>query len=231
MPIMKNRGNTKTLRFAVLAADNALFTLKDGLLLVRLISLSKDSPFAGKMGLPGGLVRPEETAEVAALRNIAEKAKVAPGKVYVEQLYTFSKVNRDPRGRVVAVSYLGLVPWQNLNAKEKENGEVSWLPVKNLPKLGYDHNEIIKAALERLRARIAYSTIASKLLPPEFTLIELEKAYETILGKKIDRRNFRKKIKKLKLIVSLNKKRTGMKWRPAMLHAFRSSKVELMEIL
>lgn len=221
----------QNLRFAVLSVDNALFTLKDGQLLVRLISLSATSPFHGKMGLPGGLVKTTETAGEAALRNINEKAKIDTSKVYIEQLYTFSEVDRDPRGRVVAVSYLGLVPWQSLNENEKNNSEARWVSVKTIPKLGYDHNKITEVALERLKARIAYSTLAAKLLPNEFTLIELEKAYEIILGKKIDRRNFRKKIKKVKIIISLNKKRTGMKWRPAMLYAFRSKKVEIMEIL
>lgn len=228
---MNNSNKKQNLRFAVLAADNALFTIKDGLLLVRLIALASSSPFPGRLGLPGGLVHPDETAEDSAMRNIREKARISPSKVHIEQLFTFSAINRDPRGRVVAVSYLGLVPWRALTEKERENSDASWIPVKNLPKLGYDHNEIIKTALERLRSRIAYSTLASKLLPEEFTLIDLEKAYETILGKKIDRRNFRKKIKKLKIVVPLNKKLTGMKWRPAMLYAFRSQKVELMEIL
>lgn len=230
--MIKTTPKENELRFAVLAADNVLFTIRDGVLLVRLVALPAHSPFPGKWGLPGGLVQPHETAEEAALRHIGEKARIASDKVYIEQLYTFSEVSRDPRGRVVAVAYLGLVPWQHLREEEREDTEaVAWVPVKSVPALGYDHNAIVVRALERLRARITYSTLVSTLLPHEFTLIELERAYAVVLGKKIDRRNFRKKIAKLKLLASLNKKRTGARWRPAMLYAFRSSKVENIDIL
>src|SRR6516165_11678418 len=102
------------LRFAILAADTVLFTMRDGKLLVRLTKVERPPHFPDNAGLPGGLLHPLETAEDAAMRHVEEKAGIARRKIYLEQLYTFSKVDRDPRGRVVAVAYCGLVPWETL---------------------------------------------------------------------------------------------------------------------
>ena len=230
---LKNSSKTnRHLRFAVLAADTVLFTLRNKQLSVRLIPVNRPPYFLNKIGLPGGLLDPKETAETAALRHLKNKALIEPGSVHIEQLYTFSAVNRDPRGRVVAVAYLALAPWEELSSKEQADGkDARWSSIRDLPKLAYDHNEIIDLALRRLRARIGYTTVIAKLLPKEFTLTELEQAYEVILGRKIDRRNFRKKIRKLKLVMSLGRKRRGLKWRPAMLYSFRSKKVAFIDIL
>jgi len=219
------------LRFAVLAADTVLFTIRNGELLVRLIPVHRPPHFVDKSGLPGGLLLPTETAEQAALRNLEVKAGIKREHVHIEQLYTFSGVHRDPRGRVVAVTYLALAPWEELSqAEQADTDNARWCTVRRLPKLAYDHNEVLELALERLRARMNYTTIASKLLPSEFTLSDLERAYETLLGKKMDRRNFRKKILKLKLLKPLGKKRGG-KWRPAELYAFKGTKVVPIEML
>ncbi len=224
--------NPKHLSFAVLAADTVLFAIRDKKLCVRLVSVNRPPYFVHAFGLPGGLLAPHETAEEAALRHLEEKGGVRRGSVYAEQLYTFSAVGRDPRGRVVAVAYLALAPWQQLSAKERTyTEEAFWCPVAKLPKLAYDHNEVVQLALERLRARIGYTTIVKKLLPKEFPLMELEQAYEVILEKRPDRRNFRKKIMKLKLVMPLGRKQSGQKWRPAMLYAFRSPKVVQIDIL
>ncbi len=227
---MKKITKTKEpqIHFAALAADTALFTLENNELLVRLIRVNRPPHIKDAIGLPGGLLLPKETADEAALRHLESKTDVSNKGVYIEQLYTFSDINRDPRNRVVAVAYMALIPWKELSENE-QLGNITkswWVPVKKLPKLAYDHNKIMEVALRRLASKIGYTTIIKKLLPREFTLIELEHAYETILGEKIDRRNFRKKIKKLKLVVSLDKKIRGFKWRPAMLYSFKSNKVE-----
>ena len=230
---MKENDSTHPeLHFAVLAADTTLFTLRDGTLYVRLMNIDRPPYFVDIKGLPGGLLAPSETAEHAALRHVEDKAGIEKEKVYAEQLYTFSHVDRDPRGRVVAVAYLALIPWESLHAKEQQNTAlVEWIPLSSVPKLAYDHSAVVKMALARLRSRITYTTLIQKLLPAEFTLTELEEAYEHILGKEIDKRNFRKKIEKLELLTPLERFREGGRFRPARLHCFKSKEVREVSIL
>ena len=183
-------------------------------------------------GVPGGLIKPSETAEEAASRLVESKGKIQSKKVYLEQLYTFSALKRDPRGRVVAVGYTGIVPWDALSISERKNtDEVWWIEVGKLPTMAYDHKDIISTSLERLQSRIAYTNLISQFMPKEFTLTELEKAYEVILGKDIDKRNFRKKILALGLLRELPKERRGQKHRPAKLYSFKSLKTKVIEVL
>lgn len=220
------------MRFAVLAADVVLFSIRDGQPLVRLIPVKRPPHFVDRMGLPGGLLRPHETAGAAAARQLTEKAGIDVRKVYLEQLYTFSEVNRDPRGRVVAVAYLGLVPWEKLSETEQKNSADSWWsPLHDAKKLAYDHDEILSIAVARLRSRIAYTTLIGKLMPKEFTLTELERTYERILSTDLDKRNFRKKILKLKIVSALPRKRSSGPYRPAQLYRFSSERVDEIEVL
>ncbi len=220
------------LRFAVLAADTALFTVRDRMLLVRAIRVRRAPHFPDNAGLPGGLITPEETAEQAARRHVEGKTGVSASKPHFEQLYTFSDIKRDPRGRVVAVAYIALVSWEKLSEVERQDGNESyWLPVSRARKLAYDHDEILGLALRRLRSRVRYTTLIGKLMPSEFTLTELEQTYESILGKDLDKRNFRKKILKLKVLKELPKKRYGGRSRPAHLYRFAHSKVEEIEVI
>ncbi len=220
------------LRFAVLAADTVLFTLKDGALYVRLSKVNRAPEFVESKGLPGGLLEAHETAAQAATRQLKERGKIESGTFYCEQLYTFSDIERDPRGRVVAVAYLALIPWDALSAKDKVNTpEAWWEKVSQAKPLAYDHNDILQTALERLRSRVTYTTIIGKLLPKEFTLSELETAYEAITKKRLDKRNFRKKIEKLGVLTEVKgKKRTGP-FRPATLYRFKRLQVTEMPIL
>ncbi len=220
------------LRFAVLACDVAIFTIKDNTLYVRTVTVNRPPSFINSRGLPGGLLLPHETAEEAALRHITEKALISTKKIYMEQLYTFSRVDRDPRGRVVAVAYLCLVPWESLSAIEQSDTDgARWMPVSDAKKLAYDHDEILSVAVNRLRSRITYTTLISKLIPVEFTLSDLERAYASILATTLDKRNFRKKVEKLKILTELPYKRTGGAFRPAALYKFASNKVKEIEIL
>lgn len=188
--------------------------------------------FPGVPGLPGGLIAPTETAEAAAARVITEKGALTSTKLHLEQLATFSRLDRDPRGRVVAVGYLGLVPYENLTATEQTNTESHyWLPVSDAKRLAYDHDEILLTALSRLRSRIHYTTLIGKLLPREFTLTELERAYESILGNNLDKRNFRKKVLKLNIVTATGKKRADGAFRPAELYKMSSTKVETIAVL
>lgn len=222
----------QNLRFAVLAADIALFAWKEGKLWVRLMTVERPPFFNNIPGLPGGLVQPEETAEEAATRIIEAKAKVKVKNVHLEQLGTFSRVDRDPRGRVVAVAYLALTAWPKLDeAGQKSDAKLYWQPVKNIGKLAYDHDEILREAIKRLRSKISYTSMIKFLLPSQFTLSELEQAYAAILAKPLDKRNFRKKIIKLKLLKELPGLKTGGKHRPAKLYSFKTAKVEEIEML
>ena len=220
----KERAELKNLRFAVLATDVVLFTVRDGELLVRLIDITRDRHFPTGIGLPGGLMRPHEIGRDSAQRHLHYKGGITPDEVYMEQLFTFSKVNRDPNGRVVAMAYLALVPWDGLRKEEKDDTvKFWWTPVSRAKKLAYDHDDMLTMALERLRLRIASTNLVGKLMPKEFTLTELEKMYEVVLAKKLDKRNFRKKILKLKMLKALPHKRRGGRFRPAQLYKFASA--------
>lgn len=220
------------LHFAVLAADTTIFTVRDGRLFVRLIPVHLPPYFLHLAGLPGGLLAPSETADQAATRHSTAKGRIAPEHLYLEQLGTFSAINRDPRGRVVAVAYLGLAAAANLSTTTEGDSDAAWwAPVDRLPKLAYDHREIIRSGVDRLRSRITYTTLIAQLMPREFTLTELEQAYETILGTDIDKRNFRKKVLKANVLQELPRTRAGVQHRPAKLFAFRSRTVEVVALI
>ncbi len=220
------------LRFAVLATDTALFTLCKGELMVRLVKVNRPPHYKGVWGLPGGLIRPEETAEETSIRILEEKGGIPASKAYIEQLYTFSALRRDPRGRVVAVAYLALVPWEDLSAQEKaDTDEVCWRRVQGAHGLAYDHDDILSVARARLRSRATYTTVLSKVMPSEFTLTELEKAYEAVLKTDLDKRNFRKKILKVGILKDLGRKRISGHSRPAALYRFASPTVRHIEVI
>lgn len=215
------------LRFAVIATDTVAFRVHAGHLEVLLIQVT-NTHFEGMEGLPGGLIAPNETAEVAAARHLSEKGGLSGG--YLEQLYTFSDVDRDPRGRVVSVAYLALFGPEEARLQDTTE-RARWCPVSNVPALAYDHGTILRTALERLRARVGYTTIVRYLLPTEFTLTDLQSTYETILGHPLDKRNFRKKILALTLISETGHTRTQGASRPAALYHFVKKGVQTIEIL
>lgn len=228
---MKEKKLFKHIKFAVLATDIALFTLKDGKLFVRLIKVNRPPYFKNVPGLPGGLIRPEETADEACLRLLEKRGLITSPSVYMEQLYTFSRVSRDPRGRVVSVAYFALVPWEQLSLSEQGSSEEAyWAPVGSVRNLAYDHDEMLVKALRRVRGRAMHSTLIAKLLPHEFTLTQLEKAYEGVLERPVDKRNFRKKILRLNVVKKVNRKITGLRQRPAQLFTFVSKEVELIGV-
>ncbi|MBI4121208.1 MAG: NUDIX hydrolase [Parcubacteria group bacterium] len=215
--------------YAVIATDVALFTVRNRGLQVLLIKMKKE-PYTGKWAMPGGLVKANESVDNAAERILREKGGVR--NVYLEQLHTFGRVDRDPFGRVVSVAYTALVPSTKLSLKTTEEyADITWFPVKDAPALAYDHREILETAVERLRAKLGYTNIAQNLLPSEFTLSELQSVYEVVLGKKLDKRNFRKKILAIGLVKGTGKERRGQASRPAELYSFRAKKMKTIEIL
>ena len=220
--------NPNDLRFAILATDVAIFTVEDNKLKVLLIDINLPPHFVNTYGLPGGLILPTETADDSVNRHIANKTGI---KVeYTEQLCTFSTVDRDPRGRVVSVAYIGLVPAISIDKSSLKQG-VSWREVTNLPRLAYDHSEVVGKGLERLKSKLSYTTIIQFLLPKEFTFPELQKIYEIVFKKKYDKRNFRKKIMALKVLKKGGAKKRGGAYRPADMYSFVVGTDKFFEIL
>ena len=215
--------------FAVIATDTVLFAMIEDELKVLLIEMNK-FPFVGSWAAPGGLVKANESVDEAARRNFKERAGVV--SVYTEQLYTFGKINRDPFGRVVSVAYMGLTADKDLRVKAgKEYKGIKWFNVYDLPKLAYDHDEVIATALERLRSKLEYTNIVFKLLPKEFTMHELQKTYEVIRGEKLDKRNFQKKVLKIDMVEKLDKKQLGSAHRPAQLFTAKNTDVVQLNVL
>lgn len=211
------------------AVDNCIFTIIEGKLHILLIQMKK-KPYTSRWALPGGLIHAKEEPDHAAKRILKEQTKVS--NVYLEQLYTFGKTKRDPFGRVVSVAYFALIPPGNIKLQTTAKyADVRWWNFKNLPSLAYDHNEITKYAKKRLEWKIEYTNLAWSLLPSQFTLTELQKVYEAVLGRKLDKRNFRKKILALDLIESTDIKAMRGAHRPAMLYRFKSKKPKIVEIL
>ena len=209
-------------RYAV-AVDIVLFTIQDDALKVLLVRRAR-SPFRGAWALPGGLVRREESVDEAALRELQEATGIRT--VYLEQLYTFGELHRDPRGRVVSVAYYAAVEWQQFQLTARTSaGSATWIAVKSLPRLAFDHHEITTYALERLRNKVNYTTVAFQLLPKTFTLTELQQVYEIVLGQELDKRNFRKKMLQLGILRDTKAQRSEGRQRPARLYAFADTKV------
>jgi len=213
----------------VVATDVAIFTIKDGELNILLIKMQK-KPFLKQWALPGGLVTVDESVDSSAKRHLFSKTGLK--KIFLEQLYSFGEVNRDIFGRVVSVAYFALIPNVDLVLKTtKEYGGVDWFPVNSLPKLAYDHKEIVSVAVSRLRNKIEYTNIVYSLLPKEFTLKQLQDVYEIILNKTVDKRNFRKKFLSLGLITKTANFTTGGTHRPAQLYTFKNKKPQEVNTL
>ena len=234
--LRKFRANKKkapeNLRFAALATDVALFAVFEGALRVLLVRVNTPPHFVNVWGLPGGLIRADETADEAARRVLKEKGAVKPSEAHFEQLYTFSGIRRDPRNRVVSVAYLALLPAESAEVRgSRRNPEVLWSPVSKIPRLAYDHSAIVKTATDRLRGKIAYTNIARGLLPKTFTLTELQYVYETVLGKTFDKRNFRRKAREANLVKETGVKRRDGAHRPAEVFAFAHTQPVVVTLL
>jgi 8-oxo-dGTP diphosphatase len=211
------------------AVDNCIFTVLDDKLHVLLIQM-KRRPFAGMWALPGGLIERDETLDAAAARILEEQTGMK--RVYLEQLYTFDGESRDPTGRVLSVAYFSLVPpaGHDLRTTEKYGAVRFWRASELPQRLAYDHSEILDYALQRLQWKVQYTNVMWSLLPQKFTLSQLQNAYETVLNRALDKRNFRKKILSLGLVSPSGELSTGGRHRPAMLYRFDTRKPEIVEV-
>jgi 8-oxo-dGTP diphosphatase len=201
--------------------DVVIFALRDEDLQVLLVR-RKNPPFEGKWAIPGGFVRHEESLEDAASRELFEETGVRD--VHIEQLYTFGTINRDPRGRMVTVAYVALVPAPLALHAGTDASEAQWKSVYGLPEMAFDHEEIVTYALKRLRYKLEYTAVGFRMLPKTFTLSQLQRAYETILGVKLDKRNFRRRILQADVIEETGEMQTG-DGRPAKLYGYREDAV------
>lgn len=207
---------------AALTVDCVVFGFDESELKVLLIQRGL-APFKGKWALPGGFVRVDETVDAAARRELLEETGLK--NVFLEQLYTFGTVNRDPRERVVSIAYYSLVKLaEHPAAGATDASDAAWFPVSKPPELAFDHSEILTTALERLRGKVRYEPIGFELLPEKFTLSQLQHLYEVVLHTELDKRNFRKKILSMGLLLPLKEQiRTGAH-RPAQLFRFDARK-------
>jgi 8-oxo-dGTP diphosphatase len=203
---------------AALTVDCVVFGFDDGELKVLLIQRALE-PFKGRWALPGGFVRLDETLDDAARRELAEEAGLT--EVFLEQLYTFGAVDRDPRERVVTVAYYALVKLAAHETKAATDAtDARWFSVSQVPKLAFDHAGILATGLARLKAKVRYQPIGFELLPPKFTLSQLQHLYEAVLAAELDKRNFRKKVLSFGLLVPLKQTQMTGRHRPAQLFSF-----------
>jgi 8-oxo-dGTP diphosphatase len=210
-----------------ISVDIIVFTIREGELQVALIERGQE-PFKGVWALPGGFVRVDESLEAAAKRELEEEVGVSD--VYLEQLYTFGEVRRDPRARVITVAYFALVPAEKLHlVAASDAADARWFSMKGLPALAFDHADILGYALNRLRDKIEYSSISYGLLPEKFRLRDLQGLYEAILGQPLDKRNFRKKMLSLGLIEATGEQVRGGAHRPAELFRFKERTLQFFE--
>lgn len=183
-----------------LTVDAVVFGIDHGTLNLLLVRRGHP-PFHGMWALPGGYVDMNETVERAVVRELEEETHLENAKL--EQLATFSGVDRDPRERVVTVAFVGLVTSTNLDiAPGSDADAVRWFPVKRLPELAFDHRCIVARGLLRLREGMTHDPLGSRLLPERFTLGGLQRIYEVVLERRFDKRNFRKRMQRLGLVAT-----------------------------
>ncbi len=203
--------------------DNVIFGFGEGDLKVLLIKRLEE-PFTDRWALPGYFVRQDENLDHAAQRVLRELTGLT--NVYLEQVQTFGATDRHPSGRVITVAYFSLVKIDDfaLDPTHHMSEEARWVSVAKIDDLPFDHMEILKICFERLKRRVRVQPVGFELLPPKFTLTELQHLYEAILETGLDKRNFRKKILSMNLLIDLDETQEGVAHRPARLYQFDQEK-------
>jgi 8-oxo-dGTP diphosphatase len=201
-----------------LTVDAVLFGFDDGALKVLLIQRDRP-PFEGHWALPGGFVRLDETLDDAVRRELEEETGVS--RVYLEQLYTFGALARDPRERVVSVAYSALVKLSDHKVRAATDARAArWFVAAKTPPLAFDHTEVLEVARTRLRGKVRYQPVGFELLPAKFTLTQIQHLYEAVAETRLDKRNFRRKLLAMGLLDELDERETGVRHRAARLYRF-----------
>ncbi|MEN9511448.1 MAG: hypothetical protein RLZZ370_1267 [Bacteroidota bacterium] len=210
--------------------DNVILGFDSGALKVLLIERAEEA-FIGRMALPGNLVREDENLDDGAARILLELTGL--DEAHLEQLYTFGDVHRHPLGRVITVAYYSLIRISNYNLQPRSTfaRKAVWINVSELPDLAFDHNQIVKQALERIKGKLRYRPIGFELLPEKFTLRQLQELYESILQISLDTRNFRKKILSYEFLAETGEKQEQVSHRAAKLYRFDKSRYRELEQL
>ena len=207
---------------AALAVDCVVFGMDDEGLRLLLIERGLP-PFEGEWALPGGFVHTDETVDDAARRELKEETGIE--KVFLEQLYTFSELQRDPRERVISIAYYALVNLIDHRVRAATDArEAAWFSVNDVPTLAFDHAEILNVALTRLRGKLGYQPIGFELLPQYFALSQLQHLYEVVLERELDKRNFRKKVLATGLLIETKEVQQDVAHRAARLYRFDERK-------
>ncbi len=222
--------------YAAFTVDNVIFGFDGGDLKILLIKRGEE-PFSGKWALPGYFVRKTETLDSAAKRVLEELTGLK--NVYLQQVRSLGKIDRHPAGRVITVGYFSLIKIEDYKIQPSATGmakQAEWWSLKEIAELAFDHDEVIDFAFEMLKRRVRTQPIGFELLPPKFTLTELQQLYEAILlsdappeSNKLDKRNFRKKILSMNLLVDLNEVQEGVAHRPAKLYRFDKEKYHALQ--
>ena len=210
-----------------LTVDSVVFGYQNAELFILLIK-RKYAPYKNDWALPGGFVLYNESLEDAVYRELKEETGIEVN--YLEQLYTFGNLDRDPRGHVVSTSYFALVSPKSFTLNPTTDAvEAEWFSTKDLPKLAFDHKKIISLAMKRLQSKVIYEPLGFELLNKKFPFSDLEKLYTTILGRSIDRRNFRKKFLSLNVLDELKEKVSLGAGRPANLFKFNPERYKKLK--
>jgi len=197
------------------------YSLEEGIQV--LLIKRRYEPFKKSWALPGGLVGNDESLEAAVRRELREEAGMKLS--YLEQLYSFGEPQRDPRNRVISIAYFGLVrPGDHQLSAQTDAEDAAWFNIKHMPKLAFDHKQIIDAAIKRLQGKIVYEPVGFELLDKEFPFSDLEKLYQVLLDNDLDRRNFKKRIMALGFLEEVNRTLQRGAGRPAQLYRFNQKK-------
>lgn len=210
---------------SVFTVDCIIFGFHEGELKILLIERNEE-PFKGWFALPGYFVKKTEAIETAAQRILYESTGLKG--IYMEQFYTFGALGRHPLGRVITVGYYAMIRLDGQKDHPKPISDFArqavWMNVKDIPELAFDHSRIFRKGFEKIKNKISYQPIAFELLPEKFTLTQLQSLYEVILNKKLDKRNFRKKMLSYDILKELDEKQKGVSYRAAKLYKFDKRK-------
>ncbi len=208
---------------AAVTVDCVVFGLDEDHVLKLMLIQRALAPFLGKWALPGGFIQIDEELETSVLRELQEETGLK--KIFLEQLFTFGKPGRDPRGRTITVAYYALINLSDHPVKaDSDARDARWFPINDLPELAFDHDKIVDVALNRLKKKVRYEPIGFELLPKKFTLSQLQRLYETVLKQNFDKRNFRKQFLKMDLLIALDEYEDGVRHRAAQFYQFDEQK-------